>query len=348
MQVMFRMRALIPLPGYRILSTFEGLIIQITGLCVNRALSTHKTILLETSPFYKSTPFLSIIACILWSTAFVGVKIGLQYNLPFQFAGIRFIISGLLILPFIRNLGRVLNEVTANLRKILVVGFIQTFLQYALFYSGMDKVPGALGAMIIGSAPLFIAIVSHFFMPDDEMTRKKLFVILFGLLGVAVISFQRDRMGAAGASALWGILILVASNILSGFGNVLVASDKRRISPLVLSSFSMIFGGSLLFVLGLLTEGLKVGPFPFEYYASLGWLSFLSAAAISIWYTLLKRVTVKVSELNIWKFIIPVLGAILSWILLPNEYPTLIAFIGMVLVGVALVSLNLFSRKKGL
>ncbi|MFW5877888.1 MAG: EamA family transporter, partial [bacterium] len=47
-----------------------------------------------------STNFLAIIACLLWSTAFVGVKIGLEYETPLQFAGERFFISGLLILPF--------------------------------------------------------------------------------------------------------------------------------------------------------------------------------------------------------------------------------------------------------
>ncbi|MCD6354765.1 MAG: hypothetical protein J7L95_04370 [Prolixibacteraceae bacterium] len=42
---------------------------------------------------FKNTTFLAILACWLWSTAFVGVKIGLEYQSPFQFAGSRFFIS---------------------------------------------------------------------------------------------------------------------------------------------------------------------------------------------------------------------------------------------------------------
>lgn len=38
----------------------------------------------------KSTTFLAILACLLWSTAFVGIKIGLEYTTPMQFAGTRF------------------------------------------------------------------------------------------------------------------------------------------------------------------------------------------------------------------------------------------------------------------
>jgi len=313
---------------------------------LNVLLNTIRALKLKS--FLNSTIFLAIVACILWSTAFVGIKIGLEYTSPFQFAGIRFFISGLLIIPFIPNLREKLIVAKQNVSKILLVGFVQTFLQYAIFYKGVDMVPGALGAMIIGSGPLFIAIVAHFFMPGDTLNRRKVVSILVGLLGIVVISLGRKQMGAVGSIASVGILILIANNLLAGFGNMLVATDKRRIPPLVLSSFSMIFGGALLFGLGLVTEGYQSGPFPLEYWLSLAWLSFLSAAAISIWYTLLKRSGVKLSTLNMWKFIIPVLGAVLSWLLLPNEHPTLIAIIGMVLVGLSLVILNWNIRKRGL
>lgn len=300
------------------------------------------------SSLIRSTTFLAIVACVLWATAFVGVKIGLNYNSPFQFAGTRFFLSGLIILPFIPNLKKLFPAAWANAPKIILVGVIQTFLQYALFYRGMDLVPGALGAMVIGSGPLFIALVAHFLMPGDLITPRKFFSILLGLAGIVIISLGRKGMGATGDYVLLGILILIANNILSGFGNILVARDKKHIPPLVLSSFSMIIGGLMLFILGAFVEGIKTGPFPMEYYLSLGWLSFLSATAISIWYTLLKRPGVKVSDLNMWKFIIPVLGAVLSWLILPNESPTLIAMLGMALVALALLTLNWHIKKRGL
>jgi drug/metabolite transporter (DMT)-like permease len=45
-----------------------------------------------------NTTFWAIIACLLWSTAYAGIKIGLQYDTPFHFAGVRFIISGMIII----------------------------------------------------------------------------------------------------------------------------------------------------------------------------------------------------------------------------------------------------------
>jgi drug/metabolite transporter (DMT)-like permease len=46
----------------------------------------------------------AIIACLLWSTAYSAIKLGLQYDKPFHFEGIRFMISGLIVLPFAGSL----------------------------------------------------------------------------------------------------------------------------------------------------------------------------------------------------------------------------------------------------
>lgn len=284
---------------------------------------------------------LAITACMLWATAFVGVKIGLQYTSPLQFAGIRFFISGLMILPFIPSMKRNLLQVKSKTGKIILIGFIQTFLQYALFYTGINHVPGAVGALVIGSGPLFVLIVAHFMMPGDLITKRKALAVVLGLAGVAVISFGHSNNGPANALLGFGIIVLLMNNLLAGFGNILVARSGSNIPPLVLSSFSMISGGLLLFLVGIMIEGFNTGPFPLPYYFSLLWLSFLSAAAISIWYTLLKSPGIRVSELNMWKFIIPVFGAILSWLILPGESPELSSIVGMILIAFALVSLNL-------
>ncbi len=292
-----------------------------------------------------STPILAIIACLLWSTAFVGIKIGLQYTTPLQFASIRFFIAGLLILPFIPKFRHKLTIAKQYWKKIVFFGLLQTTLLYALFYTGIDLVPGALGAMLIGSGPLFAALTAHFMMHNDKISWKKAISILMGMSGIAIISFGRADLMLEGGLILTGVLILIANNIVGGFGNVYVSKNSQTIPPMVLSSFSLIIGGAVLFLISLPIEGFQWKSYPPEYYGSLAWLSILSATAITIWIALLKRPQVKVSDLNMWKFIIPVLGAILSWIMLPNESADLISIIGMIIIAFSLLLLNYFNRK---
>jgi drug/metabolite transporter (DMT)-like permease len=298
------------------------------------------------APSRLNTTILAVIACLLWSSAFAGVKIGLQYETPFQFAGIRFFIAGGLVFPLALRLNRAYFRIIASQWKmILMISFMQIFLQYALFYTGINLIPGAVGAIVIGSQPLFIALVAHFIMPGDRMTVKKTMIILMGIVGVVLVSLSRDPDSISGHIAMTGIFLLVAINILSGFTNVLIARERGMIPPLVLSSASMIIGGGALFLVSIPLEGIHPGPKPLEYALSLGWLSMLSAVAISIWTVLLKRPGIKVSDLNFWKFLIPLSGAMLSWILLPGEQPQIVTLLGMFVIAISLIVLNLVQRK---
>jgi drug/metabolite transporter (DMT)-like permease len=117
----------------------------------------------------------------------------------------------------------------------------------------------------------------------------------------------------------------------------MVSIKSHGINPLVLSSTSFFTGGIIIYLLAISFEGLPQGPKPAEYWMALLWLSFVSAFAFSLWYRLLQRPHVKVSELNMWKFIIPVVGAILSWMLAPGEKPELLTIAGMIIITVSLL-----------
>jgi len=289
---------------------------------------------------FKETVLLAIVACLLWSSAFAVIKIGLKYSTPLQFAGVRFTLAGILVLPLAGPLGTAVQYIKNNFPLILLIAFMQTFVQYALLYSGLNLIPGALGAIIIGSGPLFIALTAHFLMPDDRLTLPKLGIIFLGIIGIALVSLSNASGKGTGNLILIGILLLFFTNINAGFTNVIIARDAKHIPPLVLSSSALILGGIMLFIVSIPFEGFHISHPPAEYYLSLGWLSFLSATALSIWFSLLQREGMKVSDLNIWKFIIPVFGAILSWTLIPGESPDLVSVTGIVITALALILFN--------
>ncbi len=294
-----------------------------------------------------NTAVLAIISCLLWSTAFAGVKIGLDYATPLQFAGTRFFIAGLLVFPVAyRFNSRYFKIVRENLRLILLFAFLQTFLQYTMFYTGINMIPAAVAAIVIGSQPLFIALVANFIMPGDRMTLSKTLVILLGIAGVALVSFGKDPQSATGHIAVAGILLMLGINLLSGFSNVLVAKEKGKVPPLVISSSSMMLGGAALFIFSIPFEGIHFESKPPIYFISLSWLSLLSAIAISIWIILLKRPGIKVSDLNLWKFLIPLFGAVFSWALLPAEQPQALTIAGMCIITLALLISGFLKLKK--
>jgi drug/metabolite transporter (DMT)-like permease len=294
----------------------------------------------------SKTTFLAIVACLLWSSAFVGVKTGLKYHSPLQFAGIRFMLAGLMLLPFIPNFKKFRTDIKNNLGFIFLIAFLQIVLQYTFFYLGVNRIPASISAMIVGSGPLFVALIAHVSIADDRLDWIKLFSIILGIAGVAIITLGHNTSISGTKITLLGVVYLLLNNITSGISNVVIARKRQAISPMNLTSSSLFIGGLAMCLISLPFEGLPQKTFPAEYYIALLWLSFLSAAAVSIWNTLLRRKGVKVSELNIWKFLIPVAGAILSWIILPNESADLVSVSGMILITCSLLLLSSSNSKK--
>jgi drug/metabolite transporter (DMT)-like permease len=292
-----------------------------------------------------NTVFLAIIACLLWSTAYATIKLGLQYDTPFHFAGLRFIISGLMILPFTVKPAKYISMLREHWKVVAWVTILQTLINYSLFYQGLALVPGALGAVIVGSQPLVTAVVASIMHNDDKLTRRKIVTIIFGISGVIFISAGRQAFRFGTAIELLGVVMLLVANIAVATSNVIVSLRSRGINPLVLSSSSLFIGGVILYLISFPIEGIPKVIFPREYWLILLWLSFMAAVAFSLWFKLLQRPGVKVSELNLWKFIIPVVGAILSWLLVPDEKPEWLTISGMIIITTSLIMFYTGSKK---
>ena len=295
---------------------------------------------------FLHTSSLAVISCLLWSTAFAGIKIGLEFSTPLQFAGIRFFIAGILIIPLTKSLKRFWQSFVNHYKLILRVSLFQTVILYSLFYWGINMVPGAIAAILIGSQPLFAALVSSAMQKSDKLSLNKLLTISLGIGGIILIAYHKGWGSTNGLQQVLGMGILILANISSGIGNVFVAKQKGKVSSTILSAWQMSLGGLVLFLVSLFIEPFSGFNHPTAYFLSLGWLSFISATAFTIWFLLLQRPHVLVSDLNIWKFIIPIFGAILSWLIIPNENPELIPIIGMLIIGISLVLFSFFNKKK--
>ena len=284
----------------------------------------------------------AIIACLLWGSAFAGAKIGFQYVEPVFLSGMRFTLAGLLLFP-VMQIRKV--DIIAELkhwRFFLLFAFVQTFLQYGLFFIGLNKVPGAISAIIIGASPLFIALMAHLTLKNDKLTFRKITAITLGLAGVVFISMTSSDITSGDSSFYVGIGLLILSNIVGSYTNIMVVKRKSdNISPVALTSFANLFGGIMLIVAAFIVEKPEIKIYPVEFYFALLWLAIIPAAAFTLWYSLLQRPEIKVSELNIWKFLIPVVGCTLSWLILSNESPDISSVIGIIVIIFSLILLQI-------
>ncbi len=292
---------------------------------------------------------LAIICCVVWGSAFAFAKLGFESMPPMRLSGFRFMIAGLLLIPVLLSRGFRFGSLKGQWGFIMMFTIVQTICQYGLFYMGLNLAPAAFSAIIIGAAPFFIAIMAHFFVANDKITLRKLISIVLGFSGVAFISLKNGVSLDNYPNLYIGLGLLLASNIIGSYANIMVVNKRTKIDNVALIALSCFIGGVMLYLMSLAFEpqGVKgLMGFSLEFYLSLLWLSAIPAIGFSIWYYLLQLPTVKVSELNVWKFLVPVFGVLLSWIFLPDESPDLYSVVGIGIIAISIITLQVNVTKK--
>ncbi|MFI3267707.1 MAG: DMT family transporter [Rikenellaceae bacterium] len=290
---------------------------------------------------------LIVLACFLWGSAFAGAKIGFQYCSPIMLSGIRFTLAGLLLVPMLLMQKQSFLSFFKHWKYMLIFGIIQTFIQYGLFFMGLDKVPGAVAAIVVGAGPIFITIMAHFTLSDDRFSARKIFSIILGFLGIIFITLAKGSDLEISDSFYYGISLLLVSNLVGASTNIIVMKNKHLgVSPIALTAFANFSGGLMLLIAALLFEPITLNNPPVEFYFALLWLAIIPAAGFSIWYYLLGQDGVKASEINIWKFIIPIVGAVMSWLFVKGEDPAWQEVIGIIIISMAIIILQYSPKKR--
>ena len=280
----------------------------------------------------------AILASVLWAIVNPFIKQGLSYDFtPMNFAGLRFTIVGIILFVYTWHKG-MWTEIKQHGKLFANLILINMFLGYTAFYFGVDFVSGAISSIIMGMTPLINVLLAHLIASNDKLNPYKIISLIVSLAGLLLIV----GMGSNGEPLDWkgigGIVLLLLSIIFQGYSAISVSEDKGKVNPLFLNAVQMFFGGLLIYVVGLSTEGYHsfIGK-PAGFYISLGILVFISVFAFSFWFIALQSKGAKVSDINMCRLINPVLGAILSWTMLAGEHPTFSTVAGMIIIVSSLI-----------
>lgn len=280
----------------------------------------------------------AVLASVLWAIVNPFIKQGLGYGFtPMNFAGIRFIVVGVILLAYTWHRG-MWAEIVRHRRLFGNLVLINMFLGYSAFYFGVDSVSGAISSIVMGLTPLINVLLAHLLASNDKLNRYKVLSLLVSLMGLLLIV----GTGGDGRPLDWrgigGIVLLLACIVFQGYSAITVSEERGKVDPVFLNAVQMFFGGLMIYGVGVAAEGFQ--PFwakPAGFYLSLGVLVFISVFAFSFWFIALRSAGTKVSDLNMCRLINPVLGAVLSWIMLPGEYPRFSTVAGMAIIVGSLV-----------
>ena len=280
------------------------------------------------------------MTCLLWASTFVPTKVGLEYlSSPLQFAGYTYLIAGVVLMPWARIGPHYFRQVKQNFWLIAKVSLFSTTILYGAYYLGQDMLDASLAALIVSAQPFFVAVLAHFLVKNDRFTPLKVLSIMLAVAGLVVVSFPNlVNMQAMGVAAVGGILFMLVNCISAAYGNIIVSKiDFTRMDIRVLNSSELALGGICLLLLAAVTGQWQSFPTAGEFHVALAIKVLIAVATMVTWFALLARPEVKVSELNMWKFLMPVFGAIESWMLMEGDSPNAFTVVGLVILTASLL-----------
>ena len=193
-----------------------------------------------------------------------------------------------------------------------MISLYQTILQYVLFYMGLANTAGTKASIIVGSNVFIAILFTCLVFRQERLTKEKLAGCLIGFVGVVLINLTSDLTLTMSFRGEGLILISTAAYAIS---SSFMKKYSKTDDALVLSAYQFFIGGVVMIAVGCVMGG-KIGMPESGGFAMLGYLSFSSAAAYTIWSQLLKYNPV--SKVAVLCVMTPVFGVILSALLL-NE-----------------------------
>jgi len=296
----------------------------------------------------------AFVCCFLWGSAFPGIKIG--YSLwgisgddtwqIIRFAGIRFFLAGALVIAFASLMRRRLLLPEKNeLGKIAFLSLFQTIGQYILFYLGLAHTTGVNSAVVDSLTSFFAIIVASLFMKMERLTPRKIAGCVLGFAGVLLINLSAEGFSFRPL----GDGMVALSALCYGISSSLIKKYSANHDTVLFSGYQFMMGGVAMTIVGQAGTALSGEPSaavtaPLGAAGILLYLALVSSVAYTLWGILLK--TSDVSKISIFGFMNPVIGVILSALLLGEAGELGLKHAGaLLLICAGIIAVNLSPKK---
>lgn len=191
------------------------------------------------------------------------------------------------------------------------------------------------GAILQSSSIFFVVVLAHFFFRNDRLNWKKIFGLITGFGGIVLVNWGQEFS----LHFSWeGEGFLILAGLTSAVAMIIAKNLTQDINAFVLTGWQMVTGASFLFLTGFMVRGSMDLNFTPLAGGLLIYSVFLSAAAFSLWYAILKYN--KAGEIAVYRFMIPVSGALLSSLFVVGEDLNQMVIQALVLVALGIFAVN--------
>ena len=268
------------------------------------------------------------------------MKVSLREMDPYSFNALRFIFATALLWYVARKRGYSLKVEKEHFWKLVAIGIVGNLFYQMFFIIGVNYTYAANAAVMLGTIPIWVALLSQFFT-DEKLTPLKAIGVLFAFAGVAfIIIGGQGTLSFESETFLGNIITLIAAVCWATY-TILSRKYLAIYSPIQYSAFMSVVGLIALLIVGL--------PFLVKLdwsnisYIGYGGIFYSGALSVGLAYIIWNNGVKKIGAVRTaaYQNLVPVLGLIFGLVLLGEELSVL-QYIGagLVITGIVLARLN--------
>lgn len=190
---------------------------------------------------------------LIWGSTYLGILLAIQSMPPLLMAGVRFFLAGVIMYVIALWQGAPKSSL-AEWRTALIVGACLLFFGNGSVTIAEQWVPSGLASLLVATVPIFIALLAWMSGSAPRPRPLVLLGLASGFVGVAILVAPALLAPPAGGSryAGLGMLILLFGSLLWSVGSLYSRRAPNSRSPFLSSAQTMLCGGGLMIIAGLL------------------------------------------------------------------------------------------------
>lgn len=257
------------------------------------------------------------------------IKLGLKEIPPLTFAGLRYSIAFIILLPFIfrrEKLEEIKSLDKKTWQKLILLGIIFYTATQGTQFIGLSLLPSVTVSLWLNFTPIIVALLGIFLISEVPTKQQWIGTLLF-IVGILVYFFPVSLS----SNQTLGLIVMTIG-VLANSGSAILGRDINRSGkhhPIVVTVISMGVGAVLLLIIGVVVQGLPDINFTTILY--LLWLALINTAlAFTLWNISLRSLTAMESSIINGTMLIQI--ALLAWIFL-GESISLKEILGMLIAA---------------
>lgn len=280
--------------------------------------------------------FVWVVLCIIWGTTWIVIKVGLEDLPPITFASARFVLAVVLLSPLLLSKIRLLPRSGGEWKLIALTGVLQFSINYSLVFWSEQYITSGLASVLQAMITVFGLLLAWIFLPTERVTKIKVFAVVVGVLGVAVIFF--DQLRIENIMAFAGSVAIVVGAYAAAQASILIKAKGSGLHPAAILYSQMLCGLPAILLYSAAAEGDPLAMnWTWRAVASVLYLSVAGTiAAFWLYYWLLSRI--ESTRAMMISLVTPLIAVVVGNIFLGETLPqgTLIGGL-LILASIALI-----------